>query len=1004
MRLKVYIFTLVLLQCLVNQELQAQTYWQQEVDYLIQVELDDSANTLSGHIVMHYTNHSPDALHFIYIHLMPNAYGSKRSALNNQLLAHDEQSLQFANAIYKGSIDSLNWKVDGISIESKACQDTADIEILELPTPLYPGQTIRLETPFLIKLPSTHISRIGYKDDAYYLTQWYPKPAVYDAYGWHPMSYLDKGEFFSEFGNYEVHITVPQRYVVAASGELLTLEETLCLDTLASFTQTYVHPKKRRFQRRELEPSRKTKTLVYRINNVHDFAFCADPDLLLIKDTMQVDDHPVILQTFVKREHLIYWKNASQYLREAIEFFSDEVAPYPYQVFSQVDVDDITGGDTEYPTISWINHSYSIEEPIVQQVGHNWFYGIIATNERDEHWMDEGLNTFYESLYFTRKYPENKIHYYANMLDGMKFPYYQQSHTEYYMLARENQDQPTKTTSHLLSKENYWVQAYSKPAAFTWHLYKICGQETFKKIIQEYYHTWKYKHPVNGDMHDVFKKYMGEKTDWFFDQGMVTNEKLNYQIKTVKKSGEELIIEVVNKGEIETPIYIETFNSTQKLNTYSFDPVHNKTNLTIPYSSEIQWIAIDHEMSIPDVDLNNNYVRIRNGKKVAKPIRFNYFTSFENPYRRHIYFLQGISFNLYDGLQAGMILHNYGLLPKRTEWFILPQIGCGSLRPNFWGSISHTHFFKKNKSDRMVFKTFTTTQTYRISSGTPLWYFQLSPQLKFVFERRNIYSPLIHELGIKNQLIVQQVDPSLLLNSRWKFLMQNLVYYKVHFRKRLWDVQNTVSLEHAYDFNINYTIAPLSGFTPAVKLFNELKVTWTYFKEKATIQLRIFAGTFLTDPSMVTDTRFRLSGWNGPWDYAFNEYYIGRSESSGFLSQQVSHRDGDFKVNTFVGQTNRWMLTANLEWDVPMIYAGAYIDIGTYSGAGSYPGSQVLAYNWGIYLRTPDRTFQIYFPIMASSDIKQSVDLNTTTYWERIRFTLQLQNFDFIKSIRRLFI
>ena len=118
----------------------------------------------------------------------------------------------------------------------------------------------------------------------------------------------------------------------------------------------------------------------------------------------------------------------------------------------------------------------------------------------------------------------------------------------------------------------------------------------------------------------------------------------------------------------------------------------------------------------------------------------------------------------------------------------------------------------------------------------------------------------------------------------------------------------------------------------------------------------------------------------------------------------MSHHDGDFKTNTFVGQTNKWIVTANLEWDIPMIYAGGFVDIGTYSGAGSYPGSQAFVWDLGLYFRTPDRSFQIYFPLYASSDIAASVALNTTTYWERIRFTVQLQNLQIIKTIRRLFI
>jgi len=937
--------------------------------------------------------------------MMPNAYKGKKSALNNQLLAYDEHSLQFANNIYKGKIDSVFWKVNSVEAQSYACKDTADVEILALPEPLLPGQTIRLETPFYVKLPSTHISRMGYKNSAYYITQWYPKPAVYDEAGWHPISYLDQGEFFSEFGNYEVHITVPQNFVVAATGELVSEDEINYLDTLAQFSSSYIHPKRRKDLKKEIIPSIKNKTLVYKMNNVHDFAFCADPELLLMKDTITLNGNNILLQSFVKMAHWADWRESNTYLKNAIEFFSEEVGPYPFKNFSLVDVDDITGGDMEYPTIAWINNSYSIEETIIHEVGHNWFYGILGSNERDEHWLDEGLNTFYENKYLLKKYPDAKVHFQASLLNGNTFPLYQQSHTEYYSIARGNNDQPTKTTSHLLSEENYWLQAYSKPAAFLTYLEAICSKKVFNTIIKEYYETWKFKHPVASDLHEIFKKHTGEKSDWFFDDAIITNNKVDYEIKKIKKQGENLLIEINNNEELSTPISIQTYdNAYRLLNTYEYEPVNLKGKLTIPFDANISWVCIDNDMTLPDLYLSNNYSKVKNGKEKMKPIRFNFFSSFENPFRKHIYYVPGISFNYYDGPQIGMMFHNYGLIQKPTEWFILPMFATRSLRPAFLGGISHTHYFKKNSSDRFITTTNGAFQSYNESSGNPLWSILISPHFKFIFERRDIYSPIVHEAGVKNQLLVTQVDPSLLLDHRIRFLMQNIVYYKMNYKKRLWEIENTVSFEHTNDFGINYINSPINNITPTLKLFNELKVTYTYFKNKSAIQLRVFAGTFLATPNMVTDTRFRLSGWRGIWDYAFNDYYLARSEPSGFFSQQVGHNDGDFKINTFVGQSNFWMITANLEWDVPMIYAGVYMDVGTFKHAGAGAPDPVFAYSGGIYIRTPDRTLQVYFPIIYSPDIKSEVQLNYNSYWETIRFTVQLQNFQFIKKIRKLFI
>ncbi len=506
-------------------------------------------------------------------------------------------------------------------------------------------------------------------------------------------------------------------------------------------------------------------------------------------------------------------------------------------------------------------------------------------------------------------------------------------------------------------------------------------------------------------MHEIFKKHVGDKADWFFDEAMVNNHQVDYEIKKIKKSSDQISVEIINKGELSTPVTIQTFNRAYELvGTYTFAPINLKGSISIPYSESISWICIDNDMTLPDLYLNNNYARIKNGKKGVPPTRFNFFSSFENPFRKHVYYAPGFNYNFYDGVQIGMMFHNYGLVPKPTEWFILPMFATESVRPSFYGGIKHTHYFKKNSPDRFIINATGNVQSYKESSGTPLWSIVLSPDMKFIFERRDIYSPITHEAGVKNQLVITHVDPALSLDHRVRYLMQNILYYKMNFKKRLWEIENTVSFEHTNDFGINYLNSPLTNITPALKLFNEFKVTYTYYKNKSAIQLRVFAGTFLTTPNMVTDTRFRLSGWRGIWDYAFNDYYLARSEPTGFFSQQVGHADGDFKINTYVGQSNFWMLTANLEWDVPMIYAGVYMDIGTFQYAGSTAPDPTFVYSGGIYLRTPDRTLQVYFPIIYSPDIKSSVQLNYSSYWETIRFTVQLQNFKFIKNIRKLFI
>ncbi len=208
----------------------AQTdYFQQEVDYKIDVSLNDIENTLDGFEIINYTNNSPDTLHYIWFHLWPNAYKNDRTAFSEQMLQLGRTDFYFSDASKRGYINRLDFKVDNISALLEDDSLYIDIAKLILPSPLLPGQTIKISTPFHEKIPF-NFSRGGYIDHTYQITQWYPKPAVYDKRGWHPIPYLDQGEFYSEFGDFQVQITVPQGYIVAATGELQNQDELKWLE------------------------------------------------------------------------------------------------------------------------------------------------------------------------------------------------------------------------------------------------------------------------------------------------------------------------------------------------------------------------------------------------------------------------------------------------------------------------------------------------------------------------------------------------------------------------------------------------------------------------------------------------------------------------------------------------------------------------------------------------------------------------------------------------------
>ena len=229
-----FIFSVLFYSTLFSQQ---KKYFQQEVNYEIDVTLDDNHHTLSAYEKISYKNNSPDELSFIWFHIWPNAYKDDSTAYAKQ--AGPSSRFAKSDSTARGYIDSLEFTVNGRKASWSYHPEWIDAIKLELNTPLKSGQAIAIETPFFVKLPGEVFSRLGHTGKHYEITQWYPKPAVYDRKGWHPMPYLNQGEFYSEYGSFDVKITLPEDYRIMATGDLINGEaEYQWLSSLTSITDS----------------------------------------------------------------------------------------------------------------------------------------------------------------------------------------------------------------------------------------------------------------------------------------------------------------------------------------------------------------------------------------------------------------------------------------------------------------------------------------------------------------------------------------------------------------------------------------------------------------------------------------------------------------------------------------------------------------------------------------------------------------------------------------------
>ncbi len=476
-------------------------YWQQEANYVIAVKLNDSTHSLDAVETIDYKNNSNDTLSFLWIHLWPNAYKNDRTAFSEQQLKNGNTEFYFSKERDRGFIDQLYFEANGQVVTVEPHPLYLDIVKLILPTGLAPKTAIKITTPFHLQLPKI-FSRSGHQEQSYQIAQWFPKLAVYDKEGWHPMPYLDQGEFYADFGSYDVSITVPSKYVLAATGNLVQQQ------TDESFT-----------------------THRYREENIHDFAWFADPNFKKYSDSTTLNGHQLRFEYYALQNSTNADKVLS-FMKRSMEHKNNLLGGYPYKTVKVVEDVMKKNGGMEYPTITvlYADAEKDLDLVINHEIGHNWFQGMIASNERAHPWLDEGMNSYYDKLYEAK--------YYSNIDVSRKSsnPSKRLSPNDYSFALKTLQathfDQPISSSSEAFNDNNYGLVAYEKASTWLKQLSEKMGADNFSRGMQQYFEEWKYKHPTPLD----FKKTMEAAASQNLEEAFALLDKTGFLEKEPKKT------------------------------------------------------------------------------------------------------------------------------------------------------------------------------------------------------------------------------------------------------------------------------------------------------------------------------------------------------------------------------------------------------------------------------------------------------------------------------------
>ncbi len=673
----------------------AQKYFQQNVNYTIDVTLNDRSHELSAYERIEYINNSPDTLHFLYFHVWPNAYSVNKTDLAKQLLTKKGKQKLFNDPELQGYIDSLNFKVNDQPVHWHYLLNQPDICQLMLNKPLNPGQSIRISTPFHVKIPKGVTSRLGHIGESYQISQWYPKPAVYDQTGWHQMPYLDEGEFYSEFGRFDVHITLPENYIVGATGNLQNKEELAMLTKMAADTSWMKTSNKGEID--FPKSSSQLKTLHYVGSDIHDFAWFADKRFHVLKGKVILPTSGKTVTTWLMftNQQSELWKNAIPYMNHSILDYSEWIGDYPYSSFTAVQSALNAGLGMEYPGITVIGltkDAYTLDNVITHEACHNWFYGALGSNERRFPFMDEGITTSYEMRYMDKWYPDKKLWQdYMKKPSQAKFfhianiPERQKMELEWLIQARSNLEQPANLTSTDYNTENYTLMPYNKAAISFNYLRAYLGEPLFDSIMHDYYRQWKFKHPQPEDLRKVFESHTDKDLSWFFVDLIGTTKRLDY--KMVRYENHQLLIK--NVGEMVSPVLIAGISKDSVYFEKWIDGFKGQKWIEVPDNSPITEFRIDPNHVMPEINRLNNNIRTSGIFPKADPIQPQLLFSLEEPEKHPLMYIPVVNWNKEDGLMVGLALYNGLLIPKPFEYILVPFYSFGSNRLTGYGKVSY---------------------------------------------------------------------------------------------------------------------------------------------------------------------------------------------------------------------------------------------------------------------------------------------------------------------------
>lgn len=578
-------------------------YWQNSASYLIETALDPAKKLLTGEVRIQYKNNSPDELKMLYVHLRQNIY--KPTAARNRAVPNPTDGMNVSEV-------SILTSPAGAEEKWQSAQQRVQGTLMSVlpPAGIKPNQDVTLKIKWSFTVPEK-MFRMGHDGEMFMIAYWYPQISVYDdVRGWDTDQYMGNGEFYMNFADYDVKITLPQGFILTATGELQNPNEVLTETSLSRLAEAMKQDQVVQVVKAD-ERGKATRTSDsglltwhFKAKNVRDFSFATSDKYLWDATRAEVGDLSGDGKPDFSAIHAFYrpeaqhWNQAAKFGRFSIEHMSKRIFPYPWSHMSVIE--GFIGGGMEFPMLTHIGrmrNEQSLFGVTYHELAHMWFPLMIGNDEKAFTWMEEGMTSFNDTDGTNAYYPAANAwnpaqNSYLNMIkNGM-------SEVE---CMRHKDQMPNSAAQN--------IAAYDKPATLFHALRGAVGQEKFMQALRQYAKDWGFKHPYPYDFFNAFENSLGMDLDWFWTAGFFQTWTHDLAVKEVKTTGKKTQISIEDLSYFPMPVTVEitTDGKTERRTIPVSDWLSGKRVITLEVAKgTVQKVVIDPDLTNPDMNRDNN--------------------------------------------------------------------------------------------------------------------------------------------------------------------------------------------------------------------------------------------------------------------------------------------------------------------------------------------------------------------------------------------------------------